>query len=311
MLVSIITPAYNEAENLPLLYDRLQAQLSSFEWEWVIVDDHSHDETYATAESLRQDDQRISVYRLARNSGSHTAIICGLEQSAGDCAIVLAADLQDPPESIPELIAEWRSGGYVVWAVRGKREGHSRAALSFSRLYYFLMRKVFGMADIPAEGADFFLLDRRVIDGLSLYNERHVSILALISWLGFEQRQIQYTKQARQHGRSGWSLEKKLKLVADSVTSFSYLPIRLMSYAGFTTAVLGFIYAILVVINGLRGRTPEGWAALMVVVLVVGGMQMLMMGILGEYIWRAFEEAKRRPRYLIEKSASLRDTASN
>ena len=167
------------------------------------------------------------------------------------------------------------------------------------------MRNVVGMKEMPATGADFFLLDRTVVDAFSRFNESNASIFALLTWMGFRQATIGYDKEARLHGSSGWTLKKKLKLVVDSVTSFSYVPIRFMSYLGFVVGLAGFLYA------GLRGRRTscagspvEGWSSLMIVVLLVGGLQMVMMGVLGEYLWRALDESRRRPRYLIEATTS-------
>jgi len=184
--------------------------------------------------------------------------------------------------------------------VRLRREGEKASTLGFSRFYYWIMRHVVGMNEMPATGADFCLMDRRVVNALRQFGETNASVFALITWMGFQQKSIPYVKKARLHGRSGWNLEKKLKLVVDSVTSFTYLPIRLMSYLGFLLAVIGFLYATFVVFNALHGHPPQGWASLMVVVLVIGGIQMLMMGVLGEYVWRALDESRHRPRYLIE-----------
>jgi dolichol-phosphate mannosyltransferase len=305
-LVSVVTPAYNEAENLPLLFERLQAVFSglALDWEWVVVDDHSRDATFDVLSELAGRDKRVRAVRLARNSGSHTAIACGLHRARGDCAVLIAADLQDPPEVLPQLTERWREGAHVVWAVRTNRTGEAVATLGFSRLYYWIMRRVVGIAEMPATGADFLLMDRRVLEAFRRFGESNASVLALITWMGFRQVAIPYDKRARVHGRSGWSLAKKLKLVADSVTSFTYLPIRTMSYAGFAVSLAGFAYAGLVLLNRLRGHPVEGWSSLMVVVLVVGGIQMLMMGVLGEYVWRALDESRRRPRYLIEAEAS-------
>ena len=301
-LFSIVTPAFNEAENLTLLYRRLCQVLRSldFDWEWVVIDDHSSDETFSLLEKLATSDTRIRVIRLARNFGSHTALTCGLHHARGDCAVVMAADLQDPPETLPALLQKWYEGAQVVWAVRDNREGEKASTVGFARLYYFLMRRVVGIKEIPATGADFFLLDRRVLDAFGQFSESNVSIMALIAWMGYRQASINYDKQARLYGRSGWTLEKKLKLIADSVTSFTYLPIRLMSYLGFIVALMGFVYTAVVIANALAGNPPQGWTSLMVVVLVVSGIQMLMMGVLGEYLWRALDESRRRPRYLIE-----------
>jgi polyisoprenyl-phosphate glycosyltransferase len=157
---------------------------------------------------------------------------------------------------------------------------------------------------MPSTGADFYLIDRRVRDAFCMFNEANVSILSLITWMGFRQAAIVYDKQARLYGTSGWNLEKKLKLVLDSVLSFSYLPIRLMSYAGVIVGLLGFLYAGFIIFNALTGSPASGWSSLMVIVLLLGGCQMVMMGILGEYLWRALDESRRRPRYLIEDSTT-------
>ena len=301
-LLSIVVPAYNEAANLAVLYRRLCDVLrgGDVEWEWIVVDDHSSDATYGVVAGLATADPRVRAFRLARNSGSHTAILCGLHQARGEAVVVLAADLQDPPETIPRLLTEWRQGAQVVWAVRGRREGETRRTVALSRLYYFLMRRVVGIRDMPATGADFMLIDRTVIDALRQFRESNISIMALITWMGFRQTSVIYDKQARLHGRSGWNLEKKLKLAVDSITAFTYRPLRWMSYVGAVTALLGFAYAAVAAGVALTGGSPRGWSSLMVVILVIGGIQMLMMGVLGEYLWRALDEARRRPLYLVE-----------
>ena len=308
-LLSIVTAAFNEADNLPVLYERLAGALGSMDldWEWVIVDDHSTDGTFEIIEDIARDDHRVHGIRFARNFGAHTALMCGLLHARGDCAIAMAADLQDPPEALPALVSKWREGNQVVWAVRAGREGEKTSTLAFSWLYYLLMRRFVGLREIPSTGADFFLVDRRVLDTLSQFNESHVSIFALIIWMGFRQVVVTYNKQARLHGRSGWNLEKKLKLALDSITSFTYLPIRLMSYLGFIVAFSGFFFAAYVVINALTGNPASGWSSLMVLVLLVGGIQMVMMGVLGEYLWRALDESRRRPRYLIEATTTMLD----
>lgn len=300
--LSIITPAFNEAGNLPLLHSRIQSVMESIaiNWEWLIIDDHSQDTTIQVVSEMAKQDAHIKGIRLSKNAGSHTAIKCGLDFCQGDCAVVMAADCQDPPETIPDLMNRWQKGAKIVWAIRSKRHGEKTTNLGFSRLYYFIMRKIIGIREMPATGADFFLIDRQVVDALKKFNETHVSLLALITWLGFQQEFIMYDKDSRHQGKSGWTLKKKLKLVADSIAAFSYFPIRFMSYFGFLIAFVGFIYAGVVFINGLLGEPIIGWASLMVVILVIGGMQMLMLGILGEYLWRALDEARRRPKYIID-----------
>ena len=180
----------------------------SGEWEWIVVDDHSTDETFAVVADLANRHSQISARRFARNFGSHAAITCGLHQARGACVVIIAADLQDPPEAISALIAKWRGGAQVVWAVRGHREGEKTATIGFARAYYFTMRHVVGLKEMPSSGADFFLIDRLVVDALNEFNENNASLLALLTWMGFRQASITYDKQARLYGRSGWNLKK-------------------------------------------------------------------------------------------------------
>ncbi|MCX6844870.1 MAG: glycosyltransferase family 2 protein [candidate division WOR-3 bacterium] len=318
-VISVVTPAFNEESCLPLLYDRLCAVFDASSsarsgvgrcnWEWVVVDDHSRDQSFSVVSGIARRDARARCLRLARNSGSHTAVLCGMHHARGDCAVVMAADLQDPPETIPLLIDKWKAGADVVWAVREERLGESRQTLLFARLYYWLMRRVVGLQSIPEHGADFFLIDRKVIDAVGRFTETNTSIMALLNWMGFKQDSVSYVKQGRTHGRSGWTLAKKVKLLLDSVTSFSFLPIRIMSFAGFCLALLGFLYALVVIVNAILRRPVQGYPSLMVAVLVIGGMQMLMMGVLGEYLWRTLDESRRRPRFLIEETTEKGDGA--
>jgi glycosyltransferase involved in cell wall biosynthesis len=301
-LISVVTPAYQESENLPLLYEQLAKVLEATDcrWEWIVVDDHSRDGTFAVISELSRKDARVRGVRFSRNFGSHMAIICGLDHARGDCTVVLAGDLQDPPEVIPHLLAHWRGGAAIVYAVREVREEHTGFNALFSKFYYFLMRNLLGLKQMPATGADFFLLDRKAVRALVDLRESNVSILPLIGWLGFTTASVGYTKRARHQGQSGWNFAKRIKVVIDSVVSFSYLPIRVMSVTGFVVAALGFLYAAVVTFNALTGNPPQGWASTMVAVLVLGGIQMLMIGVLGEYLWRALDEARQRPRYIIE-----------
>ena len=290
-LLSVITPAYNEVENLPLLYERLCAVLgeAGVDWEWVVVDDHSRDNTPQMLRDLSAQDVRLRAFRFSRNFGSHMALRCGFDHARGDCVVAIAGDLQDPPEVIPDLISKWQEGLQVVWAVRDQRLGETSSTVAASRLYYFIMRRIVGITDMPSEGADFFLLDREVTEALARFGEHNTSILALITWLGFRQGHITYDKQARLHGESGWSLQQKFKLAIDSITSFSYKPIRIITATGFFLALLAFLYLIVVIINGLRGIAPYGWASQMAVILFIGGLQIVMMGVLGEYIRRSLD----------------------
>lgn len=300
--ISVVTPAFNEADNLSTLYQELRSVLDNIcqDWEWIVLDDHSTDETFAVLVQLSEQDSRVHGFRFSRNFGSHMAIWCGLNHARGDCAVVMAADTQDPRETISALSKEWRKGAQVVWAVSNRAEDEKVTNRIVARLYYFIMRHIVGIREMPATGSDFFLVDRLVLEALNQFKDSNVSILALITWMGFRQVSIVYEKRSRIHGRSGWSWGKKLKLLLDSIMAFSYLPIRLMSYTGLATAMLGFIYAVVIIINAILGRPIEGWASLMVVILIFGGIQMLFFGVLGEYIWRTLSEARQRPRYIIE-----------
>jgi len=301
-MLSILTPAFNEAANLPALYDRLVETMRVIggDWEWVIVDDHSRDHTFAVIEALALRDARVRGFRLARNSGSHVAITCGLHQVEGDAAVMMAADLQDPPETLTAMVARWRQGAQVVWATRSANPG-DRSHKRFAALYYWVMRHMVGMKEIPARGADFFLIDRVVVEAFRRFSERNVSVLALITWLGFRQEYIEYDKQPRKVGQSGWTLSRKIKLVVDSITSFSDFPIRLCTYAG-----LALMAASLVLLVGAIAMLPQlGGGVLFLLFLIVGlaGLQLLAVGVVGEYVWRALDEARRRPPYLIEAVA--------
>jgi len=306
LMISIITPAFNEAESLPLLYEHLLPSLKNLnmDWEWVIIDDHSEDDTFAVAKDLAARDKRVRGIRLARNLGSHAAIACGIHAVRGDCAVVMAADLQDPPELLSELVREWTQGYHVVWGARRERPGENASTIRFSRIYFFVMRKIVGIREMPATGSDYFLIDRLVLDGYCRFNEANMNITALLTWMGFRQKTIFYDKQLRLHGKSGWNLAKKIKIIVDSVTSFSYLPIRIMTLIGMVISFLGFIYAAIVFWRAIVVDTPVGWASIMIVVIIIGGMIMLMMGVLGEYVWRALDEARQRPRFLVENDTN-------
>jgi len=270
------------------------------DWEWIVVDDHSSDRTFGVLTELTNHDPRVRGLRFSRNFGSHTALSCGLHQARGKCALVVAAALQDPPEVIPLMLGKWQQGSEVVWAVRGQREGEKTSTVAFSQLYYLLMRQMVGLEKVPPTGADFFLIDRKVVEAFRQFAESNVSIIALVAWMGFRQSSITYDKQARLHGSSGWNLEKKLKMTVDSVTAFTYLPIRLMSYLGFIVSLVGFVYAGVVITHALVGTPVPGYPSIIVAILMLGGVQMLMTGVLGEYLWRTLDETRRRPRYIIE-----------
>lgn len=302
-LISLIFPAFNEQENLEELHHRLQTTIGNIKehgFELIFIDDGSSDRTPEILRKLHEQDKRIKVIRFARNFGSHAALAAGLHFCRGDCAIVLAADLQDPPDLIERLLAEWKKGTKIVWGARVKREGESRRTQLFSQLYYKLINWLTTVR-MSSLGTDVFLADRRVITAFRQVSEKHTSIFMMLAWLGFSQTTIEYVKQARYKGVSKWGMGKKIKLAIDSILAFSDIPIRYISVLGFITALLGFLYALFIFWAYLvHGIPVQGWSSLMVVILVIGGIQMIMLGILGEYLWRAFDESRKRPRYVIE-----------
>ncbi len=302
--LSIITPAFNEESNLPLLCDRLTQVLdaASLSWEWIVIDDHSQDNTYQVLQALAAKDPRVYGYRLSHNFGSHAAITCGFSKAKGEAMVVIAGDLQDPPELIPVFADKWRAGYQIVWAVRGLRHGEKKIHLGFSNAYYWMLRHFLGFDEVPSSGSDFFLIDRRAADAFLKFRESNTNIFILISQMGFRQIQIPYDKGSRVHGASGWTWKKKIRLVIDTIISYNYFPIRLMAHLGIMIAFIGTLYACFIIFNHMRGEQPEGWASLMVVILILGGIQMLMVGVLGEYLWRALDEIRGRPKFLIEAS---------
>jgi len=283
------------------LHERLTAVFRQLDWEWIIVDDHSRDNTFEVIERLVAIDPRVRGIRLAYNSGSHLAFTCGLRHASGEVAALMVADLQDPPELMIQMLERWRSGVQVVWAVRRHQPGDG----SGTQLYYWIMRNLVGMNDMPATGADFFLVDRVVIDAFLAAADRHVSIFALMMWLGFRREFIQYDKQPRTRGRSGWTLAKKLKLVVDSIVGFSDFPIWWLTYAGVAALVAALVPAIVAVVaySGLNA------ALLLLAALVIGlfGCHLIALAILGHYVWRGLDAARKRPLYSIEAVAKAHD----
>lgn len=298
-MLSIVTPAYNETRNLPALRERLEANLGQLgvEWEWIIVDDGSRDGTYALVCQWAVGERRIRGARLSRNYGSHAALACGLKLARGEAIAFLAADLQDPPEILGELFARWRAGAKVVWAVQ-----HQRRATGLHTLFYAMLRRGDGLAEQPFQGGDSVLIDRALAAVLIASEERHSNLFARIRLAGFAQENVPYHKDARRNGRSGWTLRKKMKLALDSLTGFDHALVRGMTYFGLLVAVFGFALAIHVVIHAFAGDPPTGWSSLMTAILILGGVQMIFLGVLGEYAWRTLDETRGRPLYVVEAS---------
>jgi glycosyltransferase involved in cell wall biosynthesis len=306
--LSIVIPIFNEEGAIPALVQRLRGiaeGLPDLKIEIILIDDHSSDNSAEMLRAAVRQDSRFRYARLAKNCGSHIAVLAGLAEVTGDCAVFLAADLQDPPELIPQMYELWGKGSQVVWAVRKEREGISKADLLLSNTFYRLLNWM-GEVNLPPRGSDFALLDKKVVDALLKSTGSHPSVIGEIARLGFSQTEISYTKERRVAGTTKWTLGRKLKAFADAFVLFSYTPLRIMSYAGMLSSLLGVAYAMLIIVLRLRNSTPvQGWSSLMVVVLVLGGVQMLMLGIMGEYLWRTLEAARRRPLYFLEETLQV------
>lgn len=307
--VSVVVPVYQNAASLAELALRLRAvaaSCASTEFEFVFVDDGSTDGSLAVLQGVSREDTRVRIVKLSRNFGSNAALLAGLSASSGDASVTLAADLQDPPELIPQMLALWAEGWKVVLAARRGREDPwlSRA---LARAFYVLFRR-FAIPTMPAGGFDSFLVDRTVRNILLGIQENNVYLMGLILWLGFVPAVVSYDRVRRdeRYGPSAWTFWNKVKHFVDSFVAFSYAPLRLASLTGLVVVALAFAYAGLVLYLRLfRGFPVSGWASLMLVLLIVSGVQITILGVLGEYLWRSLEAARGRPRFIVE--SVLRD----
>lgn len=304
-LVSIVVPVYHNAPSLPDLLDKfrdLARRNSNDTFEFVFVDDGSKDDSFAVLSRLAAAEPRIRIVKLSRNFGSNPALMAGLEHAHGEVVAAIAADLQDPPELIHDMLARWRDGKKVVLAARSTRDDPGLTSL-MADTFYGLFRR-FAIATMPKRGFDFFVLDRQVCDLIKHTREANVYLMGLILWLGFDPDVVYYHRKEREKrfGRSMWTFAKKIKYFADSFVAFSYAPIRAASLLGMLISTAGVSYAAVIVLMWLIGDVAvQGWASLMVVLLVVSGVQLMIMGILGEYLWRNLDETRRRPRFIVEK----------
>lgn len=302
---SIVVPVYHNAASLADLlsdFQSLARQNPEDRFEFVFVDDGSRDDSLEILQTLLQQEPRMRVIKLSRNFGSNAAILAGLNDASGEAIAVIAADLQDPPELIHEMLIHWRQGRKIVLAARKGRDDPGMTSFT-ADLFYGLFRR-FAIKTMPQRGFDFFLIDRQVCDLIKGIQENNAYLMGLILWLGFDPAVVYYNRRQRekQYGRSMWTYTKKLKYFIDSFVAFSYMPLRATSLVGIGLSILGLCYAIVVILARLLWGIPaEGWASLMVVLLVVSGVQMTMMGILGEYMWRNLDETRRRPRFVVER----------
>ncbi len=304
---SIVVPVYNEEAILPELYSRLTAVMEQLgePYELIFVNDGSHDRSLEIMRELHRRDPRVKVINFARNFGHQVAITAGLDYARGDAVVIIDADLQDPPEVIPDLVARWKEGYEVVYAVRTEREGETWFKEFTAKLFYRLIRSITNV-DIPLDTGDFRLMDRQVVETLRAMRERHRFMRGMSSWVGFRQTGVPYRRHRRYAGETKYPFRKMLKFALDGITSFSYLPLQLATYLGFAIAAMSALFILFVIVARLSGMQAfVGQATTLVTVLFLGGIQLISLGILGEYLGRVYEEIKGRPLYIVAQTWGL------
>lgn len=301
--LSIIVPVYWNSDTLMLLYQDMKEKIlhKLEEYEIVFVDDGSGDNSWEIMNQIREMDENVRLVRLSRNFGEHAAILAGLSVCTGDCAVTKQADLQEDSELILQLYEKWKEGNKVVLAVRAERD-EGAVKKFFANLYYTLMRKLV-VKDMPKGGFDCYLLDRQVIEVLLMLDEKNSALTLQVLWVGFKSDRVYFHRKNREIGKSRWTLSKKVKLVVDSMMSFSYFPVRFMSFLGSAYAIAAVVWGIVLVAQKLSGvEDMPGWTSLMVLMLFSFGVIMVMLGLLGEYIWRALDASRNRPPFLIDET---------
>ncbi|MBR6033327.1 MAG: glycosyltransferase family 2 protein [Clostridia bacterium] len=310
-LVTILVPAYNEQEVLPMLYERLVNLidgLPNYDFEVLFVNDGSKDNTLNIIMELRQKDQRICYLNLSRNYGKETAMIAGLDYAKGDAVIIIDADLQDPPELIPEMIKYWEEGYDDIYAKRRSRKGETFLKKFTSKMYYKILQS-FTRIDIGKDAGDFRLLDRRCVEALKLMRESQRYTKGLYSWIGYNKKEILFDRDPRAAGKTKWNYGKLVNLSIDGITSFTTAPLRWATFFGLAVSFIGFVYMIYTIVKTIvKGIDVPGYASTIVIILFLGGIQLVFLGVLGEYLGRAFYETKSRPLYFIDRYNEERET---
>lgn len=300
--ISIVVPVYYNSDTLELLYEDMKTKILDRlgEYEIVFVDDGSGDNSWEVMNSLRKKDENIRCVKLSRNYGEHAALLAGLSTCTGDCAVTKQADLQEDSSIILEMYESWKRGNKVVLAVRKERKENGLKVF-FANMYYALVRKMVNK-NMPAGGCDCYLVDRKVIEVLERLDEKNSSLTLQVMWVGFKTDMIYFVRQDREVGKSRWTLSKKVKLVADSIFSFSYLPLRIMMGIGVIFNIAAAVLLICVLVEKFTVGTPiQGWASIMCILLFGFGLLMLMLGIIGEYVWRVLDAARNRPTYIVDE----------
>jgi dolichol-phosphate mannosyltransferase len=299
---SVVAPVYNEEETLPHFYRRVVDVMEGLgePFELVLVNDGSRDASYRVMRALHARDSRVRAVDFSRNFGHQVAISAGLDHARGAAVIILDSDLQDPPEVIPELVARWRTGAEVVYAQRRRRPGETRFKLLTAAAFYRLIARITAL-DIPRDTGDFRLLDRRVVDTLVTMREHHRFMRGLSVWVGFRQEAVPYDRQERFAGVTKYPLARMVRFALDAITGFSYVPLQLASTLGFLLAGLSLLGILLAAVLRLSGVAIQGQATTLVVVLLLGGIQLIFLGIIGEYLGRIYDEVRARPLYIVRE----------
>ena len=310
-VISVIVPIFNEEEVIPELYRRMTAVLDSIgePWELICVNDGSRDASMSMLLALRERDKRVKVIDFSRNFGQQIALTAGMDYVLGDAVVVIDADLQDPPELIGEMLGKWREGYEVVYAVRADRRGESRFKLWTASAFYRLLHRITDV-EIPVNTGEFRLMDRQVVLAMRRLREKHRFMRGLSSWVGFRQIGIEYQRAERFAGDTKYPLSKMLRLTLDAITSFSYIPLRLSTYFGFFLALLSLVGIVVTMVLRLSGNNAfYGQASTLVAVLFLGGIQLIFLGVIGEYLARIYDDVKARPLYVVARAHGFVDLA--
>jgi polyisoprenyl-phosphate glycosyltransferase len=306
-LVSVVAPVFNEDATIDEFYGRVCGALGGLPFELVLVDDGSTDGSPMRLERLAESDPRVRVVYLSRNFGHQTALTAGLDHARGDAVVMLDADLQDPPELITTMLDHWRTGCDVVYAVREQRDGESRFKLSTARWFYALFDKL-AQVELQHNSGDFRLLDRRALDALLSMRERNRFLRGMTVWVGYTQAAVPYNRDPRYAGETKYTVSKMLRFSLDAISSFSHRPLQLATLLGFLISTLAFIAIPIVIVLRVLGSYLPGFSALTIAVLLLGGIQLIAIGIIGEYVGRIYDEVKGRPLYLVKGRRNMPET---
>jgi polyisoprenyl-phosphate glycosyltransferase len=306
-LLSVVAPIYNEEATIAEFYSRVCSALEGLPFELVLVDDGSSDNSPEQLQRMASHDPRVRVVYLSRNFGHQTALTAGLDHAAGDAVVMLDADLQDPPEVIVEMLEHWRAGCDVVYAVREQRPGESRFKLATAKWFYTLFDKL-AQVELQHNSGDFRLLDRAALNALLSMRERNRFLRGMTVWVGYRQAAVPYHRDARYAGETKYTLSKMLRFSLDAISSFSHRPLQLATLLGFIISTLAFIAIPVVIVLRILGSYLPGFGSITIAVLLLGGIQLIAIGIIGEYVGRIYDEVKGRPLYLVRSRLNIADT---